>query len=230
MERKHHNKYCFLIIYLLHAEKKKKKVEVCVFFIDIQLVFHELLNFLQKIKGRKRERRDLLYNSHKIFHRLLFFSTIHWCGQQENVYYYVSNYRSTLLQSTISKRQCTFFKSEENYCGHLASKRLRLLSRFYIYLNYFYVCQDKYGLPLYFCLPFTGLYCHSSYFMWKGTCSIFSCSTFCLCIAGCSSHACTLQTLLGRLKGQKHNTGLALDMRVTFHHSISRTVGFSLYW
>lgn len=37
-------------------KKKKKKVEVCVFFIDIQLVFHELLNFLQKIKGRKRER------------------------------------------------------------------------------------------------------------------------------------------------------------------------------
>lgn len=60
MERKHHNKYCFLIIYLLHAEKKKKKGEVCVFFIDIQLVFHELLNFRQKNKRKKEEEKRFI--------------------------------------------------------------------------------------------------------------------------------------------------------------------------
>lgn len=124
-----------------------------------------------------------MYNSHKIFHRWVFFSTIRWCVKQENVYYCVSNYRSTLLQSTVSKRQCTFFTSEENYCGHFASNRLRLISWFYIYLNYFYVCQDKYGLPLYFCLPFTGLYCHSNCFMWKKTWEYFF-LLHCVCMAG----------------------------------------------
>lgn len=130
---------------------------------------------LKKIKEDRG--RGEMYNYLKIFLRWVFFSIIQWCWEQENVYYCVSNYRRTLLQFTVSKRQCTFFMSEENYCGHLASNKLRLTSRAYIYLNYFYVCQEKFGLPLYSCLPFSGLYCYSSCFMWRGAWSISSCST-----------------------------------------------------
>lgn len=111
------------------------------------------LIFFKKIKGRYRERGDISYNSHKVFHRWVFFSTAQCCRQQGNVHYFLSNYRSSLLQPAVSKKRCTFFMSEENYCGHLASNRPRLISRFCFHLNYFYVCQDYCGLPLYFCLP-----------------------------------------------------------------------------
>lgn len=187
MERKQCSKYCFLIIYLLWAGKPQKPA--CSSLIFIWSFMSYLIFFKKKLK-EDRGRGEISHIIHtKNFIDGFFFPQFSAVDSKKMSITLLAITAALFFSLQFQKSSVHFSCLKKIIVDIEPAIELRLISRFYIHLDSFYVCQNYCGFTFIFLFTIIGLYCHSSCFMWKGTWSAFFCFTACVQTATALMHA-----------------------------------------